>query len=42
MAARPNSVDDLNSRPSIHFDARGVHVAFLNLFTYLFQDYRKL
>jgi hypothetical protein len=42
MAARPDSTEcDDNGVESIEFNPHGVHVAFLNVFTYLLHDYRK-
>jgi hypothetical protein len=45
MAVRPADADEVNvcekGTQPFEFDSRGVHLAFLNVFTYLLQDYRK-
>jgi hypothetical protein len=46
MSARPADtaapdVDEGGSQQQFEFDPRGVHLAFLSVFTYLLQDYRK-
>jgi hypothetical protein len=41
MAIRPDSTECDDEAETVEFDPRGVHVAFLNVFTYLLQDYRK-
>lgn len=46
MSVRPACAEDLddsgdNGSREFEFDSRGVHLAFLNIFTYLLQDYRK-
>lgn len=41
MSVRPNSIDLPHDPKTCHFDPRGAHAAFLMIFTYLLQDYRK-